>query len=284
MPFTSPEEPCANPGEGATAVAATAVAASPAAADTAADGTFARIRTTKKLRIAGIAGTEPYYHKDIASGAWSGFCIAMGNDLAHSMEAEAEVVETTWGNAVLDLQAGKIDVAFGRSPPPAPARAVDLSRPLLENTFTVIAKPGFEAAAWADLDKPETRVAVDIGSTHDSFARRVLPHATLVALKTPDDAMLAVQAGRADCVIQVVLLALVSVKKNPRLGRMIIPTPLIQQPTCVGMRVDADGRFRSFVDAWLEYNKSLGVVRGWITDGLRLVGVAAADVPADVQL
>lgn len=269
----------------ATAVAAAGLAASPAVADAApGEGTFARIRSSKKLRIAGIAGTEPYYHKDIASGGWSGFCMAMGNDLAHSMEAEAEVVETTWGNAVLDLQAGKIDVAFGLSPTPARALVVDFSRPLLENTFTVIAKPGFEAASWSDLDRPEIRVAVDIGSTHDSFARRVLPHATLVALKTPDDAMLAVQAGRADCVIQVVLLALVSVKKNPRLGRMIVPTPLIQQPTCVGMRVDADGRFRSFVDAWLEYNKSLGVVRGWITDGLALVGVAAADVPANVQL
>ena len=265
------------------AAAAAGLAASPAAADPA-PGTFARVRSTKTLRIAGIPGTEPYYHKDIASGGWSGFCIAMGNDLAHSLEAEAEVVETTWGNAVLDLQAGKIDVAFGLSPTPARALVLDFSRPLLENTFTVIAKPGFEAAAWSDLDKPEIRVAVDIGSTHDSFARRVLPRATLVALKTPDDAMLAVQTGRADCVIQVVLLALVSVKKNPRLGRMLVPTPLLQQPTCVGMRVDADGRFRSFVDAWLDYNRSLGVLRGWITDGLALVGVSPDDVPANVQL
>lgn len=264
--------------------AAAGLAATKASAEAAPEGTFARVRSTKKLRIAGIAGTEPYYHKDIATGAWSGFCISMGNDLAHSMEAEAEVVETTWGNAVLDLQSGKTDVAFGLSPTPARALVVDFSRPVLENTFTAIAKPGFEAAAWSDLDKPEIRVAVDIGSTHDSFARRVLPRATLVALKTPDDAMLAVQTGRADCVIQVILLALVSVKKNPRLGRMLVPTPLIQQPTCVGMRVDADGRFRSFVDSWLEYNKSLGVVRGWITDGLGLVGVTAADVPANVQL
>ena len=267
------------------AVALSGLAATPAAADAGpADGTFARVRSTRKLRIAGIAGTEPYYHKDIASGDWSGFCIAMGNDLAHSLEAEAEVVETTWGNAVLDLQAGKIDVAFGLSPTPARALVLDFSRPLLENTFTIIAKPGFEAAAWSDVDKPEIRVAVDIGSTHDSFARRVLPRATLVALKTPDDAMLAVQTGRADCVIQVVLLALVSVKKNPRLGRMLVPTPLIQQPTCVGMRVDADGRFRSFVDSWLDYNRSLGVLRGWVTDGLALVGVTPADVPASVQL
>ncbi len=95
--------------------------------------------------------------------------------------------------------------------------------------------------------------------------------------------MMAVQANRADCVIQVVMLALVTVKKNPRLGKIMIPAPLIQQPTCIGMRVDADSRFRSYVDAWLDYNKSLGVIRGYITDNLQLVGVTADDVPANVQ-
>ena len=270
-------------GLGAAALAAGS-AIRPAAAEDAQEGTFARIRRTRTLRIAGIAGTEPYYHKDIASGAWSGFCISMGNDLGQAMEAEVEVVASTWGNAVLDLQAGKIDVAFGLSPTPARALQLDFSRPLMENSFTAIAKPGFQAATWEDLNRPDVRVAVDLGSTHDSFARRILPKASLVALPTPDDAMLAVQSGRADCVIQVIMLALVTVKKNPRLGEILIPTPPIQQPTCIGMRVDPDGRFRDFVDNWLAYNASLGVVRGWITDSLALVGVKPEDVPKSVQL
>lgn len=268
---------------GLTAIGLTAPAlTTPARADVA-DGTFAQIRRTRKLRFAAIVGTEPYYHRDIASGTWSGFCVSMANDLAHAMEAEPDILETTWGNAVLDLQSNKIDVMFGLSPTPARALVLDFSRPFMENTFTVIGKPGLVATNWSDLNKPEIRVAVDLGSTHDSFARRVLPKATLVALKTPDDAMMAVQAGRADCVVQVVMLALVTVKKNPRLGTLMVPGPLIQQPTCIGMRVDPDQRFRNFVDAWLGYNKSLGVVRGWITDNLSLVGVSPEDVPANVQ-
>lgn len=268
----------------ATGLVAASLAA-PAAAQTApADSTFNRVRSSKKLRIAGVVGTEPYFHKDIASGEWSGFCISMAKDLAQSLEAELQISESTWGNSVLDLQAGKIDVGFGLSPTPARALVLDFSRPMLNNTFTIIAKPGFEATTWQDLNKPEVRVAVDIGSSHDAFARRALPQCTLVALKSPDDAMLAVQSGRADCVIQVVMLALVTVKKNPRVGRMLVPTPLTAQPTCLGLRVDGDGRFRSFVDSWLEYNKSLGAVRSWITDSLNLVGVSADDVPANVQL
>ena len=264
---------------------AATLAAGHARAQTAAgDDTFARIERTKTLRIAAIVGTEPYYHKDIVSGAWSGFCVSMGQDLAKSMGAALQIEESSWGNSVLDLQSGKIDVMFGLSPTPQRALVVEFSRPLLENTFTAITRPGLPAAAWSDLDKPSVRVAVDLGSTHDLFARRVLPHATLVALPTPDEAVLAVQSGRADCVIQVIMLALVTIKKNPRAGHLAIPTPVMQQPTCVGVRADPGARFLTYVDNWLDYNRSLGVVRDWITASLALVGVTPADVPANVQL
>ena len=73
-----------------------------------------------------------------------------------------------------------------------------------------------------------------------------MPKATLVALKTPDDAVLAVQAGRADCLIQVAMLSLVTVKT--KVGKVVIPTPLASQPTCCGVRVDVDTRFRTHAE------------------------------------
>lgn len=260
-----------------------AAASGPALAQDANESTFNRIRRTRKLRIAAVAGTEPYYHRDIATGQWTGFCVSMGQDLAKAMEAELEVAETTWGNAVLDLQSNKIDIMFGLSPVPARALVVEFTRPIMNNTFTLIARPGFEPKTWEDLNKPEVRVAVDIGSTHDLFARRALPKCTLVALKTPDDAMLSVQSGRADCVIQVILLSMVTVKKNPKAGKLIVPTPLTAQPTCAGVRVDVDQRFRSFVDNWLEYSRSLVAVRGWIIENLALVGIQPDEIPPLIQ-
>jgi len=245
--------------------------------------TFNRIRTTKKLRVGAIVGTEPYFHKDIATGDWSGFCIAMARDLARPFGADLEIVESTWGNTVLDLQSSKIDISFGLSPTPERAMTVEFTTPVLENTFTVITKGDATPKSWSDLDKPSVKVAFDIGSTHDLFARRMLPNATLLALPTPDAAALAVQTGRADYVIQVILLALVSVKKNPQLGRMVIPTPMMQQPTCAGVRPDPDGRFLAFVDSWLAYNRGLGSIRSWILDGLKLVNITPDDVPPQIQ-
>ena len=271
-------------GLGAVTLAAAVQVAGPAAAQTApAESTFDRIRRTRKLRIAGIVGTEPYYHRDIVSNTWTGFCVSMGQDLAKSMEAELEISETTWGNAVLDLQTNKIDIMFGLSPTPSRALVVEFTTPIMNNTFTIIARPGFEPKTWDELNKPEVRVAVDIGSSHDLYARRALPKATLVALKTPDDATLAVQSGRADCVIQVILLSMTSVKKNPKVGKLIVPTPVVAQPTAAGVRVDADRRFLSYVNNWLEYNRSLTTVRGWIIDNLALVGIQPDDIPPTVQ-
>lgn len=257
--------------------------ASAQAQQPAAGSTFDRVRSTKKLRVAGIVGTEPYYHKDIATGEWSGFCMSMARDLAKSLEAELEISETTWGNAVLDLQANKIDIMFGLSPTPSRALVVEFTRPIMQNTFTIITKKGLEPKTWEELNKPDIRVAVDIGSTHDLFARRVLPKATLIALKTPDEATLAVQTGRADLVIQVAMLSLVTVKKNPNVGKIVIPGPAIRQPTCAGVRAEDSARFRTFVDNWLEYNRSSGVVTDWITSSLELVGVRKEDIPSELQ-
>jgi polar amino acid transport system substrate-binding protein len=270
-------------GLGAATLAAASFVIPAAQAQEAGESTFARIRRTHKLRIAGIVGTEPYYHKDIASGEWTGFCVSMGKDLARAMEAEVEISETTWGNAVLDLQSNKIDIMFGLSPTPSRALVVEFTRPIMNNTFTAICRSGFAPKMWEELNKPEVRVAVDIGSTHDLFARRMLPKCTLIALKTPDEATLAVQSGRADCVIQVIMLSMVTVKKNPQVGTLIVPTPIFQQPTAAGVRADADQRFLNYVNNWLEYSRSLQSIRGWITDSLALVGIQPEDVPPGVS-
>jgi hypothetical protein len=72
---------------------------------------------------------------------------------------------------------------------------------------------------------------VDIGSVHEIAARRFAPKATIIALKARDDCILAVQAGRADCVILAVNLGLTAVKKNPALGEFqMLHQPRVQLP------------------------------------------------------
>jgi polar amino acid transport system substrate-binding protein len=265
------------------AVAATAPTA--ANADTApAANTLERIKRSGVLRIGVIVGQEPYFHKDLASGQWSGACIDMANDIASKLGARVDTVESTWGNQILDLQGDKIDLGFAMNPTPERALVIDFSTPILLHSFTVISRKGFpKPQTWAELDRPEVRITVDIGSSHETIARRYCPKATILGFKNRDEAILAVATGRADCNISMAVLSVSTMKKNPSLGELSIPRPLLTLPTNIGIRPEIDRRYKDFLSAWAEYNRSLGQIREWMLKGFAAVGLAPDDIPGEVQ-
>jgi len=250
-----------------------------------AESTMERIKSAKLLRIAALPGEAPYFNKDLATGEWSGMCIDMTKDLAKIFDAKIEYVESTYGNSVLDLQSGKIDLAFSLNPTPLRALVIDFTHPFYLHGFGMVGRKGFTATNWADLDKPEVKIAFDIGSVHEISARRFASHATLIALKTRDDCILAVQSGRADCVILAVNLGLTAVKKNPSLGQFqMLHQPRIQLPTCMGVRKETNKDWRDFLNAWVDYNRGIQQIREWLYGGLAINGVKPEDIPPDVEL
>ncbi|MGL9623254.1 transporter substrate-binding domain-containing protein [Bradyrhizobium sp. U531] len=242
-----------------------------------------RILSSKKLRVAGIVGEEPNYSKDIVTGSWSGFCIDMAKNMADELGVDLEVLETTWGNSILDLQSDKIDISFGLTPTPKRALVTDFSRPMYYNTFCVVAKKGFSASTWDDLNNPKVTIAVDIGSSHEAVARRFAKNANILAFKTRDEAVLAVASGRADCFVCTVFLGLISKKKNPQLGSFIMPRPYVETLVSAALQYDLDGRFRDFVNTWCDFNRSAGQVREWVIANLAKVGLEPGDIPAEVR-
>jgi polar amino acid transport system substrate-binding protein len=249
-----------------------------------AESTLERIRRTGILRIAVIVGQEPYFHKDLPTGQWSGACIDMANDIASKLNAKVEFVESTWGNQVLDLQGGKIDLAFAVNPTPERALVIDFSTPILVHSFTVITRKGLaKPQIWADINKPEAKITVDIGSTHETIARRYCPKATILGFKNRDEAILAVATGRADYNISMAVIAISTMKKNPSLGELTIPRPLLTLPTNLGIRAEPDRRYKDFLSAWADYNRVMGQTREWMLKGFEAVGIMAEDVPPEVQ-
>ncbi|MEO7243341.1 MAG: transporter substrate-binding domain-containing protein [Variovorax sp.] len=264
---------------------AQAVGAAPAAAppfNPSQGSTMARVMSSGTLRVAGLVGEEPYFHKDLATGAWSGFCIDMATDIAKNLGTKLEVVESTWGNSVLDLQANKIDISFGLNPTPKRAMVIAFSSPLFFNTFSVVTRKGFKPSTWAELNDPKVNIAVDLGSTHELIARRYAPKASITAFKTRDEAILATQSGRADCFVATIFLGLTALKKNPQLGNFVMPTPYIQASVCAAVQYDSDQRFRDFLDAWAVFNRGNGQARQWIVTALDKIGISESDVPAEV--
>jgi polar amino acid transport system substrate-binding protein len=244
---------------------------------------LARILRTKKLRVAALAGEEPYFRRDPKSGKWTGFCVAMAQDLAAALGVEVALSEANWADAATDLHAGKLDLAYAPSPTVKRAMFADFGTPLFHDAYAILARKGFAPKSWAELDVPESLVAVDEGSAREEAARRFAGNAAITGFKTRDEALIAVQSGRADCFVAIALCALALLKKNPEIGELIVPTPVLRAAVCPAVPYDGDRRFRGVVDAWSEDNRGIGRIRNWVIAGLAESGIAPGDLPPDVS-
>lgn len=262
-----------------------AAMATPASAQAQADNTLDRIRANKVLRIAVLPGELPYFNKDLAAGTWSGFSIEMANDLAKLLDVKLEYVESTYGNSILDLQANKIDLGFALNPTPQRALVVDFTNLVFPHPFGAMLKKGLEAKTWTDINKPEVKIAVDVGSANEAVARRFAPNATIKSLKSRDEVMLEMSSGRVDCVVNALVLGLTAIAKNPNLGTYkILASPSVTIASGTAVRREQDKRWRDFLSVWIDYNRGIGQMREWFVKGLSLAGVKAEDVPVELNI
>jgi polar amino acid transport system substrate-binding protein len=255
-----------------------------AQAQSAPESTLDRVTRTKKLRMAVVSGSPPYFTKDIGTGEWTGAAVAMARSIADVWGAELVFVETTFGNSVLDVQSNKVDIAFALNPTPQRALAIGFTRPYIVAPFGCLAKPGFEPKTWDDLNKPDVRVAFDIGSLHDVCAHRFTPRAELKGFKTIDECVVALQSGRVDAEVLAATIGLSTVGKNPTLGPYhLLNTPVVSLPSCYGIQREPDTRFAEVVNAWIDFNRGIGSIREMMIAGLALNGVKREQVPADLS-
>ncbi|MCI8211185.1 ABC transporter substrate-binding protein [Pseudomonas sp. S25] len=243
-----------------------------------------RVKSSGVLRIGSIADGAPYYQKSLTGGPWRGFYIDICQKLADDLGVKLSILETTWGNSVLDLQASKIDVFFGLNPTPERQKVIDFSGPVFKNSFTFIAKKSVTAKTWEDFNTAEMRIGVDAGSSHDSAVTRLAPNATVSRLKTASDATAALQSGRVDAQCLVMVLALALRAKNPAIGQLIVPTPLNSTTSNAGFRREEDTSWREFVDAWITEHRENGFIKDAIMRNMALVNVTQKDFPEGFEI
>ena len=253
-------------------VAGAAVALGLMGATAQAQSTVEQIKARGVLRIPAILNEVPYFNKDPRSNECQGFVIDMANDIAKTLDVKLEVVESSWANAILDVQSGKVDMAFAVTATPTRALSVSFSDPTYYNSFIIVsAKPEIEGKTWKELNDPKYTFAVDLGSSQDLIAQQYLPNANMLRFKTRDEAIVATVTGKAD--------GLVMTKKTPDIGRVMVPTPVLSTPSVVAVNYSADETFKSFVSAWAEYNRRIGNNQTWIVNSLKPFGITLDDMP-----
>jgi polar amino acid transport system substrate-binding protein len=237
------------------------------------------------LRIAALPGEMPFFHKDLATDEWSGVAIDMAKSIATPFNARLEYVESTYANSVLDLQANKIDLAFALNPTPERALAIGFTHAYYMHPFGFVARRGFAARTWEDLDKPEVRVVSLIGSLTDVLLARYAPKAQVLGAKQGDDAVLLMQAGRADCIMYALIQALSVSARAPMLEQVtLLQAPYVALPSAMGVRMEPDRRWRDCLNSWADYNTGTRQVGAWMRQSLLAMGVKAESIPANADL
>jgi polar amino acid transport system substrate-binding protein len=247
------------------------------------ESTWARIQRTKVIRTGVIAGEEPGFHKDPVSGEWSGSQLSFVRNIASTLGCQLELLETTYGNSVLDLQANKIDLALALQATPARSIVINFTRPIYFTQLVAVLRKGVEAKTWNDINKSSVRIAVDRGSISETIARHFAPEAQLALVADRNASTMEVTSGHADLLITSPLSAILAVKRNPQIGSIFTPQPPVRLGVYFGVRYEPNDRWVQFLNAWGEYNQQVGQIRAWVMESLSLFGLTPADVPDTVQ-
>ena len=248
--------------------------ATPAAAQApGTDGsTLDKVKARGKL-IVGCVPDLPYAGEDPRTGKWRGYVPLMAAGIARVMKVEWECQPVTWANAALALQAGKVDVILDLGPTPERALVVDFVSPSARQPFMMVTRKGLTGSTWEDFNKPEIRVAVQTGTTNETILGRYAPNATKVGLAPGTDPSLAVSSGRADAFLSTFLSGTIAHTKNPGIGDLVLPTPVVFADSAIAFRYEADPRWKGFLETWMLYNSKLGVIQNWVRQGLVDSGV-----------
>jgi len=240
--------------------------------------TLQKIKQSGELRI-GVAPGDPWYFRDPASGTWTGLGVLLGEQVAKEMGVKMTPVETTWGNSVAALQAGQIDAMFVLDATEERKKAIDFpASPLLWYAQGVLAKEGLVAKNWADLDKPEVRIGVALGTATDRDLTTRLPKAKIERFTNTDETVAAFMSGRVDA-IGFYHPALVIAYSKIRKGKVQVPQPVVALPTSVGIRREADAGFRNQLDGVIAKLYASGQTQALYGQYLKTKGIDPATVP-----
>jgi polar amino acid transport system substrate-binding protein len=238
-----------------------------------------RIRDRGELRV-GVAPGEPWFFKDQRTNEWHGIGWGVAVALAKELNIKPVAVETTWGNAVAGLQADQFDVMFVLDATPQRALAVDFpTQPMFYYAQGVLVRDGLAVAKWEDLNKPEVRVGVVLGTAPDRDVTGRLPNAKIERFPTGDETAAAFQAGRVDA-ISLFHPALVMLRNRVKKGTVLLPTPIRESTTSAGVRRDVDKSWRDWLGLALGYLYTTGETQRIYEEYLTFRGINPADAPA----
>lgn len=185
----------------AMAVAAIAIGGAPANAQQT-ESRLYDITRSGKLRVCQYPLYYSISHRNPQTGEIEGIDADLAKELATELGAELEIVESSFGTFIADLQSNKCEIGmFGIGATLQRAQAVAFSEPYLITSIYAVVREGGPVKEWKDIDKEGIRVAVSLGSYIEPFMREYLKEAEMTAIAPPSTREGELMANRADVIM-----------------------------------------------------------------------------------
>lgn len=218
------------------------------------------------LRV-GVAEAPPLLVRDPKTGDWSGYFLDVMNGFAESIDVEIEVVETTWGNMVAGLQAGKWDISTALNRKPQRALAVNYSIPIWSYEIGLLydtrnPKISGDMTSLDDFDKDGVTIAVMQGAAGDLSISPHIENAKIIRLDGANEGRLAVISKRADVFATDSDIHRITIMQNPDWAAQVLPEPAIaKQGIAFGLRKSVPLEDIQVLDIYLEEQVATGNVQ-----------------------
>ncbi|MFD2237964.1 transporter substrate-binding domain-containing protein [Aureimonas populi] len=250
-----------------------------------------KIERTGEVVCGGIHAYKPTSFYTGSELQYEGYgpnvCRQMVADLSEEMGKPLTVRwhETTWQSVVLDLQAGRIDIFPGMTATEERKRALDMAGPLYRMTDCVLAGRSAETKeTWEEYNNSDVTFAMVTGTAQTQFITQDLPQANVMTLKEMNEAIMAIQSGRADFVVQELPICLQTFSTTPQVfSGYTVPKPEHGIPAAAGLRKDGDGRLRDFIQAWGERKRADQSIVPLLIDGFQAAGMDTDSIPEGIE-
>lgn len=161
-----------------------------------------QITESGKLRVCQYPLYYSISFRNPTSGEIEGIDADLSKELAKELGVELEIVESSFGTFIADLQAGKCEIGmFGVGATLKRAQAVAFSKPYLLTSIYAVVRKGGPVSRWEDIDQPGVRVAVSLGSYIEPFMVDYLKNAEVVTVAPPATREAELMANRAEVIM-----------------------------------------------------------------------------------
>ena len=160
------------------------------------------VTKSKKLRVCQFPLYYSISFRNPKTGEIEGIDADLSKELAKELGAQLEIVESSFGTFIADLQANKCEIGmFGVGASLRRAQAVEFSKPYLITNIYAVTRKGGPIRSWADVDKKGVKAAVSLGSYIEPFMKSYLKNAELVSVAPPNTREGELVAQRVDVII-----------------------------------------------------------------------------------